>query len=102
MMSRYGVEPVSLPELLVQADIVSMHAPSTPSAHHMLREEHFRAMKRSALFVNTGRGPTVDEPSLIKALGEDWIARPGLDVLEEEAVNPSNHLLKMANVILPP
>src|SRR6266576_2551285 len=59
-MSRYGVEPVSLPELLAQADIVSMHAPSTPSAQHMLREEHFRAMKRTALFVNTGRGPTVD------------------------------------------
>src|SRR5881628_4106059 len=74
MMSRYGVEPVSLPELLAQADIISMHAPSTPSAHHMLREEHFRAMKRTALFVNTGRGPTVDEPSLIKALGEGWIA----------------------------
>src|SRR5882724_11928469 len=70
MMSRYGVEPVSLPELLAQADIVSMHAPSTPSAHHMLREEHFRAMKRTALFVNTGRGPTVDEPALIKALQE--------------------------------
>src|SRR5438046_2388596 len=78
MMSRYGVEPVSLPELLVQADIISMHAPSTPSAHHMLREEHFRAMKRSALFVNTGRGPTVDEPALIKALQEGWIAGAGL------------------------
>src|SRR6058998_3561619 len=78
MMSRYGVEPVSLPELLVQADIISMHAPSTPSAHHMLREEHFRAMKRTALFVNTGRGPTVDEPALIKALQEGWIAGAGL------------------------
>src|SRR5205809_6562874 len=72
MMSRYGVEPVSLPELLAQADIITMHAPSTPSAHHMLREEHFRAMKRTTLFVHTGRGPTVDEPALIKALQEGW------------------------------
>src|SRR3989449_5539542 len=102
MMSRYGVEPVSLPELLAQADIISMHAPSTPSAHHMLREEHFRAMKRTALFVNTGRGPTVDEPALIKALQEGWIAGAGLDVLEEEPVTPSNPLLKMDNVILTP
>jgi len=102
MMSRYGVEPVSLPELLAQADIVSMHAPSTPSAHHMLREEHFRAMKRTALFVNTGRGPTVDEPALIKALQEGWIAGAGLDVLEEEPVTPSNPLLKMDHVILTP
>ena len=101
-MSRYGVEPVSLPELLAQADIVSMHAPSTPSAHHMLREEHFRAMKRTALFVNTGRGPTVDEPALIKALQEGWIAGAGLDVLEEEPVTLSNPLLKMDNVILTP
>src|SRR6266446_1792591 len=101
-MSRYGVEPVSLPELLAQADIVSMHAPSTPSAQHMLREEHFRAMKRTALFVNTGRGPTVDEPALIKALQEGWIAGAGLDVLEEEPVTPSNPLLKMDNVTLPP
>ena len=101
-MSRYGVEPVSLPELLAQADIVSMHAPSTPSAQHMLREEHFRAMKRTALFVNTGRGPTVDEPALIKALQEGWIAGAGLDVLEEEPVTASNPLLKMDNVILTP
>src|SRR5919109_2972774 len=101
-MSRYGVEPVSLPELLAQADIISMHAPSTPSAHHMLREEHFRAMKRTALFVNTGRGPTVDEPALIKALQEGWIAGAGLDVLEEEPVTPSNPLLKMDTVILTP
>jgi D-3-phosphoglycerate dehydrogenase len=93
---------VSLPELLAQADIVSMHAPSTPSAHHMLREEHFRAMKRTALFVNTGRGPTVDEPALIKALQEGWIAGAGLDVLEEEPVTPSNPLLKMDTVILTP
>ena len=102
MMSRYGVEPVSLPELLAQADIITMHAPATPSAHHMLREEHFRAMKRTALFVNTGRGPTVDEPALIKALQEGWIAGAGLDVLEEEPVTPSNPLLKMDNVILTP
>ncbi len=101
-LSRYGVEPVSLPELLAQADIVSMHAPSTPSAHHMLREEHFRAMKRTALFVNTGRGPTVDEPALIKALQEGWIAGAGLDVLEEEPATPGNPLLKMDNVILTP
>ena len=102
MMSRYGVEPVSLPELLERADIVSMHAPSTPSAHHLLREEHFRAMKRTALFINTGRGPTVDEPALIKALQEGWIAAAGLDVLEEEPVVPTNPLLKMDNVILTP
>ncbi len=102
VMTQHGVEPVSLPELLARADIVSMHAPSTPDAHHLLGEEHFRRMKREALFVNTGRGPTVDEPALVKALQEGWIAGAGLDVLEEEPPAPSNPLLKMENVILTP
>src|SRR5207248_9327683 len=84
VMSQYGVEPASLSEVLQQADIVSIHAPSTPDAFHLLREEHFRQMKKTAIFINTGRGPTVDEPSLIKALHEGWIAAAGLDVLEQE------------------
>ncbi len=100
VMSQYGVEPVGLTELLQRSDIVSMHAPSTPEAHHLLTEEHFRLMKPSALFVNTGRGPTVDEPALIKALQEGWIAGAGLDVLEEEPPSPGNPLLRMDNVIL--
>jgi D-3-phosphoglycerate dehydrogenase len=100
IMSDYGVEPASLSEVLQRSDIVSMHAPSTPDAHHLLTEEHFRQMKPSALFVNTGRGPTVDEAALIKALEEGWIAGAGLDVLEQEPPAPSNPLLRMDNVIL--
>lgn len=100
VMSPYGVEPTGLPELLRSADIVSMHAPSTPDAHHLLREEHFRLMKPTALFINTGRGPTVDESALVKALHEGWIAGAGLDVLEKEPPDPINPLLKMENVIL--
>ena len=102
VMTQYGVEPVGLTELLQRSDIVSMHAPSTPDAHHLLREEHFRLMKREALFINTGRGPTVDEPALIKALQEGWIAGAGLDVLETEPVEATNPLLKMENVTLTP
>ncbi len=100
VMSRYGVEPVGLTELLQRSDIVSMHAPATPDAHHLLTEEHFRLMKPEAIFVNTGRGPTVDESALIKALQEGWIAAAGLDVLEQEPPAPINPLLKMDNVIL--
>jgi D-3-phosphoglycerate dehydrogenase len=100
VMTQYGVEPVGLTELLQRSDIVSMHAPSTPDARHLLTEEHFRLMKPSALFVNTGRGPTVDESALIKALQEGWIAGAGLDVLEEEPPAPANPLLRMDNVIL--
>ncbi|MDA1347657.1 MAG: C-terminal binding protein [Chloroflexi bacterium] len=101
-MSDYGVEPVGLSELLQRSDIVTMHAPSTTEAHHMLSEEHFRLMKRSALFINNGRGPTVDEDALIKALQEEWIAGAGLDVLETEPPDPENPLLHMDNVVLTP
>jgi D-3-phosphoglycerate dehydrogenase len=100
VMSPYGVEPASLTELLQRSDIVSMHAPSTPDAHHMMTEEHFRLMKPSALLINTGRGPTVDESALVKALQEGWIAGAGLDVLEQEPPAPSSPLLGMDNVIL--
>ncbi|TXL72729.1 C-terminal binding protein [Vineibacter terrae] len=100
VMSDHGVLPASLDEVLAQSDIISMHAPATVEAQHMLREPHFRAMKRTALFINTGRGPTVDESALIKALQEGWIAAAGLDVLEVEPVQPDNPLLKMDNVIL--
>lgn len=101
-MSDYGVQPVGLTELLQRSDIVSMHAPSTTEAHHMLTEEHFRLMKPGALFINTGRGPTVDEAALIRALDEGWIAAAGLDVLEQEPPDPDNPLLKSDKVILTP
>ena len=81
VMSEYGVQPVGYDELLQRADIVSMHAPGTKDAHHMMKERQFRLMKKTALFVNTGRGSTVDEAALIKALQEGWIAGAGLDVL---------------------
>ena len=73
-----------------------------PDAARRTTEEHFRSMKRSAIFVNTGRGPTVDESALVKALQEGWIAGAGLDVLEQEPPDANNPLLKMDNVILTP
>jgi D-3-phosphoglycerate dehydrogenase len=102
VVSQYGVEPVNLTELLQRSDIVSMHAPATPEAHRMLKEHHFRLMKPEAIYVSTGRGPTTDEPALIKALKEGWIAAAGLDVLDQEPPDPNNPLLKMDNVILTP
>ena len=100
VMSDYGVQPVSYGELLERSDIVSMHAPGTKDAHHLMKEQHFRKMKKTALFVNTGRGSTVDEGAMIKALQEGWIAGAGLDVVEVEPIGHNNPLLGMDNVIL--
>jgi len=97
-----GVEPGSLSEVLSKSDFISMHLPATPEAVGFLKEQHFRQMKKSAIFINTGRGPTVVEAALIRALQEGWIAGAGLDVLEVEPVKPDNPLLKMKNVILSP
>lgn len=102
VMTQYSVEPVGLTELLQWSDIISMHAPATADARHLLTEDHFRSMKPQALFINTGRGSTVDEPALIKALQEGWIAAAGLDVLEQEPPAPANPLLQMSNVIFTP
>lgn len=99
-ISEYGVQPATLLEVLRQSDFLSMHAPARPELHHMLKEQHFREMKPSAIFINTGRGPTVDEAALIRALQEGWIAHAALDVLEVEPPSPDNPLLRMENVTL--
>jgi D-3-phosphoglycerate dehydrogenase len=99
-MSDHGVMPATLNEVLERSDFVSMHAPARPECEHMLREEHFRRMKKTAIFINTGRGPTVQEEGLIKALQEGWIAHAALDVLEVEPPSHNNPILRMENVTL--
>src|SRR5438128_9791490 len=61
LISELGVMPATLSEVLSQSDFISMHAPARPEVHHMLGEKHFRQMKPSAIFINTGRGATGDE-----------------------------------------
>jgi len=100
VMPDYGVLPATLEEVLAQSDFISMHAPATPEAEGMLMEKHFRQMKKTAIFINTGRGPTVQEAGLIKALQEGWIAHAALDVLEIEPPGNNNPILGMPNVTL--
>ncbi len=102
VMIEHGVLPATLEEVLRESDFISMHAPATPEAEGMLKEKHFRLMKKTAVFVNTGRGPTVQEAGLIKAMEEGWIAHAALDVLETEPPGNNNPLLKMHSVTLSP
>ena len=102
-MTSANVEPVtSLFELLERSDFVSMHAPLNAETTHMLSDAHFSRMKKTALFVNNGRGPTVDEAALIRALEAGEIAGAALDVFEVEPVAIDNPLLCMDNVICTP
>ena len=91
--------PATLEEVLAQSDFISMHAPARRRFSRCW-EKHFRQMKPGAVFINTGRGSTVEEAALIKALQEGWISHAALDVLEKEPPGHNNPLLSMLNVTL--
>ncbi|MSQ09075.1 MAG: C-terminal binding protein [Dehalococcoidia bacterium] len=100
---EYQVERVfSLEALLGDSDYVSIQVPHNKNTHHMMSEKQFRAMKKSAFFVNCCRGGVHDEKALYRALKEGWIAGAGLDVFEEEPTDPKNPLLSLTNVIATP
>jgi phosphoglycerate dehydrogenase-like enzyme len=98
----WGVESVSLDDLLRRSDIVSIHVPTTDETRKFMNAARFGRMKRSAVFINTSRGAVVDEPALIAALQDKVIAAAGLDVFEQEPIAPGNSLLGMDNVIVTP
>ena len=92
---------VTMDELLAQSDFVSLHTPLLPETRHLLDAAALRKMKRTAILINTSRGPVVDEQALAEALRDGVIAGAGLDVFEREpAVEPL--LLELENVVLLP
>ena len=78
---------VEFDELLAASDIVSVHAPLTDDTLGLMNREAFSKMKNSAIFLNLGRGPIVEEADLAKALDEGELAAAGLDVLTKEPVD---------------
>jgi D-3-phosphoglycerate dehydrogenase len=100
--------PVSKEELLRQADCVMMQVPMTPDTRHFLGAAEFAMMKRGAIVINTGRGPTIDNQALYAALKHGHIGAAGLDDLEEEPAKlegwtPSaNPILSLDNVVVTP
>lgn len=88
-------ERVDFDTLLRTSDIVSVHAPLTPEIENMMDYDAFSKMKKSALFINVGRGPIVKEEDLVKALEKDLIAGAGLDVMTKEPLPMDNPLLKI-------
>jgi len=92
----------NLEVLLSKGDFILSVLPSTPDTDKMFGEKEFRRMKKSAFFINMGRGNAVDEEALIRALSEGWIAGAGLDAYEKEPLPPESGLWDLPNVILFP
>jgi Lactate dehydrogenase and related dehydrogenases len=100
--SRFSARHCSLDTLLEEADFVCSILPLTEETRHLFGAEQFKKMKRSAIFINAGRGSVVDEQALIAALKSGEIHAAGLDVFEQEPLPASSELLKLPNVVALP
>jgi glyoxylate reductase len=98
--SRSGGIP--LDELLERSDFVSIHTPLTPDTRGLFGERELRLMRRSAILVNTARGPIVDAAALGRALREGWIAGAGIDVTDPEPLPGDASLLSAPNLTVTP
>ena len=92
---------MTMDELIESSDVLSLHCPYSPATHHLMSENQFARMKKTAFLINTARGPIVNEQALVDALKAGEIAGAGLDVFENEpAVHPG--LLELDNAVLIP
>ena len=92
----------TIEEVLGQSDYVVMSTPLTPGTYRMMSRERFAVMKPSAIFINVGRGATVDEEALTDALIHDRIRGAALDVFESEPLPPDHALWRLDNVLISP
>ena len=96
------VQFVSLEELLVQSDFVSIHCPLTDETRHLINKDRLKLMKPTSFIINTSRGPIIKETDLIAALQQGQLAGAALDVQDPEPPELNNPLFNMDNVILTP
>ncbi len=98
-----GVEYLELDQLMQKSDIVSLHVPLKEATEKLIDQEKIALMKKSAILINTARGPVIDSQALANALNNDQIAGAGIDVFEMEPPIPAGHpLLNAKNTILTP
>jgi glyoxylate reductase len=101
LKEELGGKKVELSTLLKESDFISLHVPFTEKTHHLIGKKELKMMKKSAILINTSRGPVIDEKALAHALKEKWIFGAGLDVYENEP-SIEKELLKLDNVVLQP
>ena len=97
-----GIGKADLEELLATSDVVSLHCPLTNRTRHMINPQTLQLMKPSAILINTGRGPLVDDQAVATALAEGRLSAFCADVLTEEPPKADNPLLKQPNAFITP
>lgn len=96
------IRKAELDELFATCDIVSLHCPLTADTHHLVNESRLKLMKPTAILINTGRGPLVNEQDLANALNNGTIYAAGVDVLSTEPPRADNPLLSAKNCFITP
>lgn len=102
LTEKYHAQYVDTETLLAESDFVVLMTPLTESTHQLLKYEHFKMMKPTAIFINGSRGATIKEEDLVRALDEGIIAGAGLDVFEQEPLPKHHPLLAMKQAVLTP
>ncbi len=97
-----GIQKTDMQELISTSDILSMHCPLTDSTRHLINADTLRLMKKTAIVINTGRGPLVDDQAVADALEQKRITAYCADVLTEEPPKADNPLLKQQNAYITP
>ena len=97
-----GIRKADLEELLATSDVISLHCPLTDTTRHLINHETLSRMRPSAILINTGRGPLVDDQAVASALAEGQLAAFCADVLTEEPPKANNPLLSQPNAFITP
>ena len=97
-----GIRKADLEELLATSDVISLHCPLTDTTRHLINHETLSRMRPSAILINTGRGPLVDDQAVASALAEGQLAAFCADVLTEEPPKADNPLLSQPNAFITP
>jgi phosphoglycerate dehydrogenase-like enzyme len=97
-----GIELVTLDEIFVRSDVLCVNCPLTADTHHLVNAAQISLIEPPAFFINTARGPIVDQTALTAALAAGKIAGAGLDVFEVEPPDPDDPIFKLDNVIAAP
>lgn len=95
-----NVRYVDFDTLVAQSDVLSVHVPMTEHTKGMIGEQQFKAMKNTAIVINTARGGVIDEAALVEALEKKEIRGAGIDSYAVEPIEKDNLLLKLENVVL--